>query len=135
MLRRKTIPEPLLPAYAEFERQAEQVQAARTAVLSCLPVGRVDRVPVPVGLDLLSDELSDVAQRLPAWKVPEVEAHWQACAEAIVEAEQALPAAYEVAQTSGELEELLGAVGDVIEPIGDAFAAAERRWLALRRRS
>ena len=134
MLRRKTIPESLRTAHDEFERQAEQIQAARTAVLSCLPVGRVDRVPVPVGLDLLSDELTDVAARLTAWKVAEVQTEWQTCVEAIAEARAALPAAYEVAQTSGELEELLGAVGDVIEPLGDAFAAAERRWLSLRKR-
>lgn len=132
MLKRKEMPEGLRPAWEAFGEQAAQVQAARSAVLSCLPVGRVDRVPVAVGLDLLRDELHDVRPRLPAWRVDEVLAQWTACDAAIGEALDALPEAYRVAATSGELEELLAAVGDVVEPLGDAFSAAERRWLSLR---
>lgn len=134
MLRRKVLPETLRPAWEEFTRQAEQVQAARTAVLSCLPVGRVDRVPVPVGLDLLRDELADVTPRLARWRVRQVEEHWLGCRNAIDEAMSALPRAYAVADSSTELEELLGAVSDVLEPLGDSFAAAERQWRSLRER-
>ena len=135
MLKRKVMPEPLRPAWEEFSRQAAQVQDARTAVLSCLPVGRVDRVPVPVGLDLLRDELHDVRPRLAQWRVADVEREWAACDQAIADALAALPEAHRVATTSGELEELLGAVADVVEPLGDAFSVAERRWLSLRTRN
>jgi len=135
MLRRKVLPAELTPAWEAFSAQAEQVQSARRVVMSCLPVGRVAPAPVPVGLDLLHDELTAVTDELPQWRVEPVEEQWQACAASIAEALAAIPTAKHVAETSTELEELLGAVSDVLEPLGDAFSGAERRWRALRRRA
>jgi len=132
MRRRRVIPERLRPAHAAFAAQAERVQGARRAVLSCLPVGRVDPAPIDVGLDVLRGELAEVVAQLESWRVAEVEAEWRRCQESLHEAAAALPAAQRVAAATGELEELLGAVQDVIEPLGDAWSAAERRWLALR---
>lgn len=134
MLRRKTMPPELQPAWAAFSAQAQRVQDARRVVLSCLPVGRVEPAPVAVGLDLLVDELAAVDAELQTWRRDEVESAWQDCRQAIAEARSAVPNAKEVAATTTELEELLGAVADVLEPLGDAFSAAERRWLSLRRR-
>jgi len=132
---RKTMPAELLPAWETFRAQAERVQMARRVVLSCLPVGRVDPAPVPVGLDVLHDELTQVRPELEGWRTAAVEQHWQSCVTAIDEALDAIPAAKSTAETSTELEELLGAVADVLEPLGDAFSAAERHWLSLRRRA
>ncbi len=129
------MPERLRPAEEAFTAQAERVAAARRVVLSCLPVGRVDPAPVPVGLDVLADELAAVAAELPAWRTPEVETHWERCRASLDEALAAVPAAHRVAATSSELEELLGAVEDVVEPLGHAWGEAERRWRALRVRS
>jgi hypothetical protein len=133
MLRRKTIPDELRPAWEAFTGQAERVAAARRALLACLPVGRVNPAPVPVGLDLLRDELGDVAAQLDAWRVPAVEEHWQACRASIDEALAAVEPARTVAATTGELEELLGAVGDVVEPLA-VWGEAERAWRRLRMR-
>jgi hypothetical protein len=134
MIRRKTMPASLAPVWGIFSEQAERVQNARGVVLSCLPVGRVDPAPVPVGLEVLRDELLALRPELPRWRVPAVEDHWQACDAAIAEALDAIPHATHVAQTTTELEDLLGAVADVVEPLGDAFQAAERHWLSLRER-
>ena len=134
MVRRKTMPQGLMPAWAAFQAQAEQVQNARRVVLACLPVGRVDPAPVPVGLDVLHDELLAVRPRMTQWRVADVEGQWRSCDAAIDEALAAIPNAKHVAESTTELEELLGAVADVVEPLGDAFAAAERHWLGLRRR-
>jgi hypothetical protein len=134
MLRRKTMPPSLQPAWEAFAQQAEKVQTARRVVLSCLPVGRVEPAPVAVGLDLLAAELAAVSDDLDAWRVDDVEQQWRGCTESIDEALAAIPTAKEVAASSTELEELLGAVGDVVEPLGDAWEAAERHWRSLRRR-
>lgn len=134
MLRRKRIPAELEPAWEAFRAQAERVEQARTALLSCLPVGRVDPAPVPVGLDLLRDELDAVCGELDAWRHDVIADHWAACSSAILQSLAALPTANRVATGSTELEELLGAVGDVIEPL-DAWHDAERAWLALRVRA
>lgn len=129
MLRRRprTLPEALEAPYAAFLAQAERLQAARRALLSCLPVGRVDPLPVPVGLDLLADEVRELRDAMDAWRVPPLEAEWRACRAAMDEALDALPEAHRVAASSTELEELLGAVADVHEPL-DAWGAAERTW-------
>ena len=117
-----------------FTAQAERVEAARRALLGCLPVGRVDPAPIPVGLDLLRDELHAVADRLDAWRVPEVEDHWLAVRAAVEEAEGAVDEAHRVAGSTTELEVLLEAVGDVVAPL-DAWGEAERAWLRLRERA
>lgn len=126
------MPERLLPAWEAFHAQAERVEAARRALLSCLPVGRVDPAPVPVGLELLRDELTDVAGQLHRWRTEELHDTWRGCHQAIVESLRAVDHANRIATTTTELEALLDAVGDVIEPL-DAWADAERRWLRLRR--
>lgn len=125
------MPPELASAHAVFRAQAERVEAARQALLSCLPVGRVHPAPVPVGLELLRDEVTAVLDDMEAWRVPQLEGQWQAAREAIRESLAAVADAHEVATSSTELEALLGAVGEVVEPL-DAWADAERAWLALR---
>src|SRR5687768_16435477 len=85
MLRRKTMPAELAAPWEHFTAQATKVQNARRVVLSCLPVGRVDPAPVPVGLDVLHDELVEVRDGLDGWRVAAVEEHWSACQQAIDE--------------------------------------------------
>ena len=133
MFRRKQLPPELDQPYRAFAEQVREMEEARDALMSCLPVGRVDPAPVPVGLDLLSDVLGEVRQRMDLWRVPEVADEWQACADAIEESLGNMPRAHEVAETSGELEDLLGAVEDVDEPLGYAFQQAELRFRRLRR--
>lgn len=132
-LRRKVVPPELADAHAAFTAQVDRLEAARSALLSCLPVGRVDPAPVPVGLDLLADELDAIETAMPAWRVPPVEEVWQDCLRGIAEARANIATAHRVATTSTELEELLGAVEDVDEPLGYAFGRAERHWRSLRR--
>jgi hypothetical protein len=131
MLRRKRMPADLTPAWETFQAQAERVEAARQALLRCLPVGRVEPAPVGLGLDLLRDELADVAHQLAQWRIPQLEVHWVACVDAFAEAVDAIPEAHEVAGTTAELEELLDAVAGVVAPL-DAWHDAERAWLRLR---
>ncbi len=131
MLRRKQMPEELRPAWEAFQEQAERVEKARSALLSCLPVGRVEPAPIGVGLDLLRDEIAAVEPHMEVWRVPAVEADWQACRAAMKESVEAIPNAHHVAETTGELEELLEAIADVVEPL-DAWHDAERNWLRQR---
>jgi hypothetical protein len=128
------MPGELRDAWALFQADARRVEAARTALLSCLPVGRVIPAPVPVGLDLLCDELGHVAAGMSRWCVPAVAEHWRRCRVAVDLALERVPVARSVALATGELEELLTAVGEVVEPL-DAWEDAERHWLGLRVRA
>lgn len=127
------MPVELAPAWEVFQAQAERVEAARQALLGCLPVGRIDPAPVPVGLQLLRDELTDVAADLEAWRAPAVEPAWQDCRKAVDEALGAIPGARQVSASTGELEEMLEAVSAVVQPL-DAWHDAEQAWLRQRRR-
>lgn len=127
------MPDELAAPWAAFVAQAKRVEDARQALLGCLPVGRVDPAPIPVGLDLLRDELRAVAGDLDAWKVPEVEPQWRACRAAIDEALDHIEPTRRTALETDELEVLLDAVTDVVEPL-DVWQDAERQWLSLRTR-
>ncbi len=132
MFRRKQMPAELSAPWAAFAAQAARVEDARQALLGCLPVGRVDPVPIPVGLDLLRDELLAVMPQLDAWRVPEVESQWQACRAALSESLTNIAPARETASGTDELEVLLDAITDVVEPL-DVWQDAELRWRSLRR--
>ena len=134
VFRRKQIPEHLTEQWSAFLAQAERVENARQALLGCLPVGRVDPAPIPVGLDLLRDELVAVRGDMERWRVPEVDEQWQACLAAIEEALEHVEPTRATAEETDELEELLEAVTDVVEPL-DVWQDAERAWRSLSRRS
>lgn len=119
--------------WATFVTQAERVENARQALLSCLPVGRVDPAPIAVGLDVLRDELLAVRNDLERWRSTPIEEHWQACDAAIAEALDHIEPARETADETDELEVLLEAVTEVVEPL-DVWQDAEHAWRALRTR-
>jgi hypothetical protein len=133
VFRRKQIPLNLADRWTVFIAQAERVENARHALLGCLPVGRVDPAPIPVGLDLLRDELLAVRAELEQWRAEPVETQWHACAAALAEALDHVEPARATAARTGELEVLLDAVTDVVEPL-DVWQDAERAWRALRTR-
>lgn len=131
VFRRKQMPEELAASWAAFGEQARRVEDARRALLGCLPVGRVDPAPIPVGLDLLRDELQAVASHVERWRVPEVEDQWQACRAALAESLAHIEPTRATAARTDELEVLLDAVAGVVEPL-DVWQDAERRWRSLR---
>jgi len=127
------MPDHLAAPWAAFVAQARRVEDARQVLLGCLPVGRVAPAPVPVGLDLLRDELRAIEAQVGAWHVPEVEPQWRACRDALAEALAHVEPTRETARSTDELEVLLDAVTDVIEPL-DVWHDAERHWRSLRTR-
>lgn len=137
--RRAPLPDWLTPAWRAFLDCAEVIEGGRRRLLETLPTGRVEPGPVGLGLDALADALEDARQWMDRWRVTdetagdegldELEAAWDECATALDEAGRALPEARAAAATPGELEDLLGAVQEVVEPL-DAFADAERVWRA-----
>ncbi|CAN5741501.1 hypothetical protein BH23ACT10_BH23ACT10_30430 [soil metagenome] len=134
MFRRRQMPEDLAAPWAAFDAQAQRVEDARQALLGCLPVGRVDPAPIPVGLDLLRDELRAIDAGIADWRVPQVESQWQACRAALADALGHIEPTRATAARTDELEVLLDAVTDVVEPL-DVWQDAERHWRSLRARA
>ena len=125
--RRPPLPDRLHEAWWTFVDCAEVIEGGRRMLLSTLPAGRVEPAPVGVGLDALDAALADARGWMDGWRVDELTDDWRACHEALDEAAQNLETARHVAATTRELEELLGAVEEVVAPL-DAFADAERAW-------
>ena len=128
MLRRRPpLPDELRPAWSAFLTSAEALAAARRRLLSTLPAGRVEPGPVGLGLDAMATALASARDLLPQWRDEPDAQVWQACAQGLEESAAALPSARDVALTSRELDDLIGAFADVVDPL-DAFADAERAW-------
>lgn len=128
--RRQPLPDELTDAWWAFVDCAELIEGGRRHLLATLPAGRVEPAPIGVGLDATARAITDARGWMPRWDVAALADQWQACSAALDESEAAIPLAREVAAATDELEELLGAVEDVVAPL-DAFADAER---AIRRR-
>lgn len=125
--RRPPLPEHLHDAWWSFVDCAEVIETGRRQLLATLPKGRVEPAPVGVGLDAVAGAIEDARRWMRSWRIEELQDVWQDCIRAMDEAEDAIPHAREVAAATGELEELLGAVEEVVAPL-DAFADAERVW-------
>ena len=100
-------------------------------MLATLPAGRVAPAPVEVGLSAMEAAIADARAWMPSWRVDELADEWARCAVALDAAAAAVAPAREVAATTRELDALLVAVGDVVEPLvafGDAERAVRRRW-------
>lgn len=125
--RAPALPEEHHDRWWAFVECGELVEGGRRMLLSTLPTGRVEPAPVGVGIEALEGAIEDVRARMDGWRLPELEEVWHDCRSGLDEAEAHLDEVTEVAATTGELEELLEAVQEVIEPL-DAFADAEREW-------
>ncbi len=125
--RKAALPADLQDAWRAFLDCAEVIEGGRRVLLGVLPTGRVEPAPVGVGTDALRRAITDAREWMPGWRIEPVEPEWQACLQALDDAEHGCSEVDEVAATTGELEELLESVQDVIEPL-DTFADAERAW-------
>lgn len=125
--RTSALPEAHHDAWRAFLDCAEVIEGGRRLLLGTLPTGRVEPAPIGVGVDALERAIADARGWMDGWKLPELEAEWEDCHDALDQAEAGLDEVRATAAATSELEELLEAVQDVIEPL-DAFADAEREW-------
>ncbi len=128
MLRRKPdLPPDHHEAWWAFLDCAEVIEGGRRVLLGTLPTGRVEPAPIGVGTEAVRRALADARAWMPRWHLDDLDADWQSCTAGLDEAAAGLDEVDRVAASTGELEELLEAVQDVIEPL-DRFADAERAF-------
>ena len=128
MFRRKPeLPEDRAQAWRSFLDCAEVIEGGRRVLLGTLPTGRVEPAPIGVGTEAVRRALADARAWMPRWHLDDLDADWQSCTAGLDEAAAGLDEVDRVAASTGELEELLEAVQDVIEPL-DRFADAERAF-------
>lgn len=125
--RKPPLPDDRHDAWWAFLDCAEVIEGGRRLLLGTLPTGRVEPAPIGVGIDALERAIQDARGWMDRWRLPDVEDEWADCHAALDDAERAVPELRAVAATTRELEELLGAVEEVVAPL-DAFADAERAF-------
>lgn len=125
--RRPELPASHADAWQAFLDCAGVVEGGIRTLLGTLPLGRVEPVPVGLGVGALRTAIADARGWMPQWQVSELADDWQDCDAALDAALERLTEVEEVAASTDELEELQEAVHAVVGGL-DAFADAERTW-------
>ena len=131
MIRRKELPQDLLPAFDAFNDVLGAIEPAKAAVADVLPGTRLPGRPLNDALPEYRAGIDQAREGMAAWRRPELEAEWQACAGGLeVAADRATLLTQHQDDPAG-FEGLLGTVQALIEPL-DPFVAAAERFRSLR---
>ena len=131
MLRRKRLPEELVPAHAAFEAVLDELEPGKSGLADVLPGTRMPGRPLHDALAEYARRLDAAAPLMPAWRAPAVEAEWVACRDGLAIARARATTAIDAVDPPG-FEALLGLVSSLMDPL-DPFADAEERFRRLRR--
>ncbi len=107
------------------------IDRAKDSLTAAVPGTRVPGRPLADAVLGFEDGLAEARAGMAAWRAPEVEAEWRACDDALSEAGSRAENLRLDADTPIGFEALIGAIGDLLEPL-DRFEAAGERFRALR---
>jgi hypothetical protein len=134
MFRRKALPDELVPSFRAFHDVLDEIEPAKAGLTEVVPGTRLPGRPLDDALAEFVARLTRARDLMPAWRRPELEDEWSACADglaiALDRATQLLDDAYE-ASGFGSLVGLVEGLLDPLEP----FSQAEDRFGSLRRRT
>jgi hypothetical protein len=134
VIRRKELPEELRPAFHAFTEVLAAIEPAKAAVADVLPGTRLPGRPLNDAATAFRDGIERANAGMAAWRRPELEAEWLACAVGLEVASERVAALLGHEDGPAGFEGLLATVQDLIEPLDPFVAAAERfRILRVRR--
>ncbi|HET9310005.1 MAG TPA: hypothetical protein VFP41_02130 [Actinomycetota bacterium] len=131
VLRRKRLPPDLVDPHEAFEAVLAEIEPAKEALTEVMPTTRLPGRPLPDALAEFEERLDRARQAMPAWRSPQVEAEWEACARGVDEARARATRLREDAPDLGGFEGLIWAVESLLDPL-EPFAAAAGRFRSLR---
>ncbi len=131
MFRRKRLPEDLRARFQTFEAVADAINRAKETLTAAVPGTRVPGRPLADAVLGFEDGLAEARAGMAAWRAPEVEAEWRACDDALSEAGRRAEHLRIDTEAPLGFEALIGAIGDLLEPL-DRFETAAERFRALR---
>ena len=127
-------PEPEGP-FAAFREVLELVGRAKSPLTGVMPTTRLPGTPLAEAIHEFETLLADARERMPEWRVPAVEDAWVSVSAAIEASLERARRLREEAPELGGFERLIGAVGQLLDPLDDALEVAGERFRDLRTRS
>jgi hypothetical protein len=112
-----------------FEEVLLLVERAKAALVSAVPPGRGDGVPVSDAVLAFESDLRRAASRMAGWRHPQVESEWAACRDAVARSIQGAER-LRLEAPALDYESLVSILGDLIAPL-EAFEDADRAVRAL----
>jgi hypothetical protein len=131
VFRRKRLPLDLEEPFEAFERVLAEIEPAKQALTEVMPTTRMPGRPLPDALSEFTDRLDRARLAMPAWRRPETERAWSACAAGIDEALGRARRLREDAPDLGGFEGLIWAVESLLDPL-EPFREAAERFRSLR---
>ncbi len=131
VFRRKRLPADLAPAYEAFEHVLGDLEPAKQALTEVMPTTRLPGRPLPDALAEFEERLAAARAAMPAWRRPEMDPEWTACANGIDEALGRARRLREDAPDLGGFEGLIWTVENLLDPL-EPFEAAAERFRSLR---
>jgi len=134
MLRRKRLPPGLVPAFDAFHRVLDEIEPAKAGLTDVVPGTRLPGRPLDDALGAFVGRTDRATALMPAWRRPELESVWSACAEGLASARADAIAVLGEGREPTGFGELLGIVEGLLDRL-EPFAEAESRFGELRRRT
>jgi hypothetical protein len=131
-LRRRRLPEELREPARAFGDLVPVLERAKAALTDAVPGTRMPGRPLAEALWAFESGLQEVRERMAAWRAPEVETEWVAAEAGLAESLQLAERLRTQDVEPRGFEELIGVVGDLLDPL-EAFEAAAARFRELRR--
>ena len=131
--RRKELPAYLRAPHEAFQAVLEEIEPAKAGIADVVPSTRLPGRPLNDAVDEYRTRLRRAAAIMAAWRCPDLEDAWQACAEGVSVGIDRATRLLETHDDPAGFEALLGTVEQLMDPL-DPFAAAEEGFRALRYR-
>ena len=131
-LRRKRLPERLEAPYEAFLGTVEALERGKEALTASVPSTRLPGRPLAETLLEFELGLGEARERMPGWRVPELEEVWMVADEAIDRCASMSERLRLEADVPEGFEALIGTIGDLMAPL-EILGAAEERFRSLRR--
>ncbi len=133
MFRRKRLPAELALAFDAFQRVLDEIEPAKAGLTDVVPGSRLPGRPLDDALAEFVASVDRAAALMSAWRRPELETVWSACADGLAGARADAAALLEEPSEAAGFGDLLAIVDRLLDRL-EPFAEAEARFGDLRRR-
>jgi hypothetical protein len=133
MFRRKRLPAELAVAFGAFQLVLQEIEPAKADLTDVVPGSRLPGRPLDDALHGFVVRVDRATALMPAWRRPELDSVWSACADGLAAARADASSILDDGWEPSGFGDLLGIVEGLLDRL-EPFAETESRFEELRRR-